>query len=236
MMKSAFVLALLMSASPAAGQAYITGHAGLAIPNDPDLHMTKTDLHVELDDGGVYGGAIGYKHKALRFEVEASQARASVSRISDARQSFLYQRGSQLRQTVMANAYLDLRMSKAVTFYVGGGAGIARMKMRATKVDSECREPIAWRIVSNAPNDREGVDGGTCKDQGDSGNTGFAYQGMAGFNFDAWHGIGIGPQFRYVTATGIRTAGKSLRPREVTFTTDKSYHAAQAMIAITKAF
>lgn len=234
-MKTTILIAALLAATPAMAQPYVSASAGLSAPVDPCLQMETNRICVNLDNG--YTGAIGvgYDFGAVRIEAEGVFARSTVAEVFDAKQSYNYPEGSQSRQSAMVNALVDLPLSRAVTAYAGGGAGISLMQMRATKPNSECKEPIAVRIVHDDRNKRTGT-GGSCVDQGDGKETGFTYQAIAGFDFKAGNGWSIGPQFRYVAATGIHTAGKSLRTREVRYTSDETYRSLNALVSVRKVF
>lgn len=229
-------LLALAAASPAAAQAYVTAGAGLSAPVDPCLDMKTNRICVNLDNGHTETIGFGYDFGPVRIEAEGVFARSTVAEVFDARQSFNSD-GSQARQSAMVNALVDIPLSRAVTAYAGGGAGISLMQMRATKPNSECREPLAVRIVHDKPNPREAATGdGTCRDQGDSKETGLTWQAIAGLDFAIGKGWSIGPQARYVAATGIHTAGKSLRTRETRFRSDETYRSLNALVAIRKAF
>lgn len=230
------LLASMMIAAPAAAQPYVSAGAGLSVAEDPCLQMKTNRLCVNLDNGHTEMVGFGYDFGALRIEAEGVFARSSVAEIFDARNSYRSD-GSQSRQSAMLNALVDVRLSRAVTAYAGGGAGISLMQMRATKPNSECAEPLAVRIVHDAPNPRQAATGTVgCKDQGDSKETGFTWQAIAGLDFAMGKGWSIGPQARYVAATGIHTAGKSLRTREYRYRSDETYRSLNALISLRKAF
>ncbi len=60
------VLAVLLGFSPASAEWYVSGYAGLAIPNNQDFDLTASGLgsgtlkDVDLDTSAVFGGKVGY--------------------------------------------------------------------------------------------------------------------------------------------------------------------------------
>lgn len=60
------VLAVLLGFSPASAEWYVSGYAGLAIPNNQDIDFTASGLgsatlnDVDLDNSVVFGGKVGY--------------------------------------------------------------------------------------------------------------------------------------------------------------------------------
>lgn len=235
-MRYLIIAAAAFAPFPAAAQTYVSVGAGLSAPVDPCLDMETNRICVNLDNGHTEAVAVGYDFGPIRLEAEGSSARSSVAQVFDAKQSYDYPQGSQTRHSLMVNALVDVPLSRSVTAYAGGGAGISRMQMRATKPNSACKEPIAVRIVNGDSNRRQGASGGSCADQGDNKETGFTWQAIAGLDFDAGKGWSVGPQFRYTAATGINTAGKSLRTREVRYTSDETYRSMSAMISVRKEF
>lgn len=235
-MKHWIALAILMTAGavPANAQTYVSAHGGLTVPNDPQVQMKTNNLTVDLDDGFVGGVAAGYDFGPVRIEAEAGYAQASVARIYDAKRSFNYREGSQARRYAMLNAYLDVPVSRAVTLYGGGGAGITRMHMRAAGGDP-CAEVLAVRTSHTETTRREGANG-TCTAQGRGQSNGFTWQAMAGLDFAAGKGWSIGPQFRYVSVNGIETAAKSNPTRETRFRTRKEYTSLNALVTLRKSF
>lgn len=235
-MRYLIAAAAALFATPAMAQPYVTAGAGLSVAEDPCLQMKTNRICVNLDNGYTGMAGVGYDFGPVRIEAEGVFARSTVAEVFDAKQSYNYPQGSQSRQSAMVNALVDIPLSRAVTLYGGGGAGISLMQMRATKPNSECKEPIAVRIVHDDPNKRQGATGGTCNDQGDGKETGFTWQAIAGLDFKIGKGWSIGPQARYVAATGIHTAGKSLRTRETRFRSDETYRSINALVAIRKSF
>ena len=228
--------AFAMIPMTAHAQPYIGGAIGAAIPADPCIDMKTNRICVDMDSGHAASLVAGYDFGAIRIEVEGAAQRASVARIFDPKQSFNSE-GSQARQSLMLNALIDVPMSRRVTGYFGGGGGISLMQMRATKPDSECREPLAVRIVNGSANARQAATGdGTCRDQGDSKETGLTWQAIVGFDYAMGKGWSIGPQARYIAATGIHTAAKSLRTRETRFRADQTYTSVNAMLSLRKTF
>lgn len=217
-------------------QPYLGGSIGESVPLDRCIDMKTNRICVDTDSGHAASLVAGYDFGALRIEAEGAVARSSVARISDPKQSFNSD-GSQSRQSLMLNALIDVPLSRRVTGYFGGGAGISLMQMRATQPNKECAEPLAVRIVNGREGQREAATGtGTCRDNGNSKETGLTYQGIVGFDYAMGKGWSIGPQARYVAATGIHTAAKSLRTREYRFREDRTYGSVLAMLSLRKAF
>jgi opacity protein-like surface antigen len=107
---------------------YLTGRGGMTWNNFNSKKDSVTDKKVsKLDHVSMYAGAIGYKYKYVRGELEyiwrddAEEAIMTYGvHTSDMTLS---------SQSIMANIYIDLMPNYWISPYVGGGLGITRLEL-----------------------------------------------------------------------------------------------------------
>lgn len=110
---------------------YISGAVGIGFPEKAKIDGDKIDL----DEGVVLNGAIGYNFGTARLEGAVGYQKHDLSDDDyDDDISLL---------TVMANAYLDFDTGTEVRPYIMGGAGLAHADMSWT---SDNDDVFAWQV------------------------------------------------------------------------------------------
>jgi len=123
------------------------------------------------DDGYSYGAAIGMKKGPMRYELEGLHQESDVKSNSLAGAPLAGSGGTAELNAAMANVYYDFGNGRLKP-YIGGGAGIAEMKM-----------------------DNISGGGATLMDDSDSV---LAYQGMAGVSYQLNPCWSVNAEYRYV--------------------------------------
>ena len=161
-----------MSATPALardGAWYIGGDFGGMIIDDTDVDIGAADNAITLNHEYGYDGAlfVGYDLGAFRLEAEVAYKKADLEsfettiRLPGEGAAFPAARdfagGSTTALSFMINGMLDFGDDDGVSGFVGGGAGIAKMKYDDLRVfansapfihDDDSR--FAWQIVAGA--------------------------------------------------------------------------------------
>jgi len=110
---------------------YISGAVGIGFPEKAKLE----DDEIDLDEGVVVNGAIGYNFGTARVEGALGYQQHDLSDDAyDDHVSLL---------TVMANAYYDFNTGTDVRPYIMGGLGLAHADMSWT---SENHDVFAWQL------------------------------------------------------------------------------------------
>lgn len=223
-------------ASAAEGQAYATAGGGISIPSNVRLDMKTTTLSAKVDDGWHGQVAVGYDTGPVRFELEASIARSSIESFQNSRRAYEVNDGAKrLDKMGMANVMLDLPLSRAVTFTIGGGAGLNRISANADS-GQQCKEPLAFRVVNDDPREIPGATGGSCRDQGDTAQNAFAWQAIGGLDYRLSPNWSLGVTGRFIKTGNVKTAGKNLTTRETTFTQRIDYESTRVSVLIRRNF
>lgn len=144
MKKSLFIAMLLFIATPPLAEAapYASAFIGATIPKD--LTITAYDNtgtlqindDVELDPGVYVGGTFGYDFGLARLEAEISYKESDIKAVTDNFTAtpvhYRSVDGDLGIFAFMANAFIDLHNTTAVTPYFGGGVGVATLHLSET--------------------------------------------------------------------------------------------------------
>jgi len=173
---------------------YMSLNAGMALPTfskGTDSATEGQDLAVDyyaLNDsnlGYVVGGALGYGINDLgRVEIEVShQKNEQLAYFFNSNlapnDDFVLNEGDVSTESiaVMFNGYIDFKNDSSFTPYVGIGLGYANLKLSGNRVDAG-----TWPEAST--------------------NT-FAYQGMAGVDWQMTDTLSIGAKYTYFGTLGL---------------------------------
>jgi opacity protein-like surface antigen len=195
MKKSVIVfVALALLAVPVIGSAfpprpgpYLTGFLGVAFPVDMDVTSTQFgpgaqtfNDRVEFDPGINVGGAGGFDFGYLRIEGELSYKGAEMSSIVEKNSQTRYANvdGRAGAFAMMGNAFLDLRNPSPVTPYIGGGVGIANVRLTNTD-GTDTRTGFRTRLYDS------------------DNDTVFAYQAGAGLEIAFTQRLSLDIGYRY---------------------------------------
>jgi OmpA-OmpF porin, OOP family len=199
MRKTVIVLALASSAiaSPAMareGGTYIEIDAGVLMVEDADYDIVTTSNAATLESeyGYDFGGTIGYDFGMFRLEAEASFREADPDVLTTNGTigiptgsaaplgfgSFDGVAGDSNALSGMINGLLDFGHDDGLQFYVGGGAGIARVTLDST-------------VNANGP--------GFLDDE----DTGFAWQAIAGVRAPISQMVDFGVKYRFFNVEDI---------------------------------
>ena len=160
---------------------YLSLNGGFNVMHDYTIQTLVSGtgvLKVENDVGYVFSGAAGYDFENYRIEAEVSSRVNNVGTISRL-ETGAQQQGSDGEASafaIMVNGYYDLENKTKYTPYIGGGFGYSYVEFEQYETNTN---PA---ILS------------------DSGNA-FAYQAMAGVEYELDERIGITAEYRYF-ATG----------------------------------
>ena len=181
---------------------YIGLEAGAMLPSDIDFTRTAAGATTlpfrsygtafsNPKTGFDAGGVIGYDFGGFRIEVEGSYRGGRVGDFSRSTPTFTenYTRGNDSllpswsrAMGVMANGLFDFGSDDGIQFFVGGGAGVARVLQNITI--REAAGAGALRNINFLA----------------SADTAFAFQGLAGFRFPISEVIDLGLKYRYYQA------------------------------------
>jgi opacity protein-like surface antigen len=168
--------ALAVSAGAANAQMYVSGSAGLFMPEDISSTSGGVSGTVEFDKGPFLSAAIGYKYKfGLRAEVEGSWARTSVDKVRAFGRTVSVNGGDNNVYTGMVNAFYDIPTGTSIQPYVGGGIGVGHISDATVTV------------------------GGIATNTGSA--TDFAFQLEGGVAFPIAPNLSIVPAYRYLQIT-----------------------------------
>jgi len=135
---------------------YIGLGAGVTLPRQSDIEAPGIDTKADLDNGWKGIGSVGYKFtNGIRSELELGYGSNQIDKIAD-----IAADGDILNRTAMLNAFYDFNNVlpwSRVTPYVGLGLGVDWVKIRNATIPG-------FRV--------------------DDSEITFAYQAMAGLNFD----------------------------------------------------
>ena len=155
---------------------YIEGDAGGMIVEDMQNLVSPGVGTLETRVGYDVGGIIGYDFGGFRLEAETSYRRASLDRFNVSPAITYSRSGSTLTGNVsalsfMVNGLLDFGPDDGLQGFVGGGAGVGRVKLNSDST-------------------------GTLYDFNDS-DTGFAWQALAGIRYPISDNVDIGLKYRF---------------------------------------
>lgn len=153
-------------AADSTGKFYVALSAGAAFFEDFEDGGTS----IEIDDGYALGGAIGYKFKRLRAELEVSYIETDIEGAYTAGISAPAS-GDVTIWAGMLNGFYDLHTGTSWVPFIGAGIGVANGE--ASDV-----------VVAGTP-------------VGDEDGTGLAWQLGAGLRYKFAGGFSIGPEYRY---------------------------------------
>ncbi len=131
----------ISSALPPRPGPYVSGFLGVSFPVDMDVNSTQYgpgaqtfNDRVEFDTGINIGGAGGFDFGFLRIEGELSYKNGEMSSITEkiSQTRFANVDGRVGVFAIMGNAFLDLRNPSPVTPYIGGGVGLATLRLSDT--------------------------------------------------------------------------------------------------------
>lgn len=198
MRKLAITLALATTAlsTPALARDnawYVGVEGGAMIVEDIDYDLTTPAggvTTIDSDYGYDVGGQVGYDFGAFRVEAEVSYRSATVDEIrttagvatgpTTAVGAGVYSGGGRTSAlSFMANAMLDFGDDDAISGFVGGGAGVARVKASDVRVNNNF---VAL----------------------DDSDTVFAWQAIAGVRAPITENIDVSLKYRFFNADDVR--------------------------------
>ena len=165
----------------------------------------------EYDNGfGVYS-SLGYDWgNRVRSELEFSYRKNDIAAIDPAAGFSGFPNGSIQGETettaLMANLLLDITQDTAITPYIGGGIGLARV-----------HHQVAGSTAVGAPTSPLAIA------YGDT-DTVFAYQGIAGLAFDLAENLVLDLSYRYFAPVGVDAENSALSAAAATIETDAVSH------------
>ena len=151
---------------------YIGLGAGVTLPRQSDVEAPGIDTNADLDNGWKGIGSVGYKFtNGIRSELELGYGSNQFDKIADINAD-----GSILNRTAMLNAFYDFNNVmpwSMVTPFVGLGLGVDWVKIRNATIPG-------LRV--------------------DDSDLTFAYQAMAGLNFDITNQLSANIGYRWFHA------------------------------------
>ncbi len=165
---SAILLALLVAVPAARADFYVSGSFGFGFPRD----LSDDDGNkIELDDdlGGAF--AAGYNFDPIRLEGEFVYRTSDVRRFDDTLTGRESASGNVQNLGMMLNAFYDLHTAQLARPYIGGGFGASRMSAERIRSGGETRY--------------------------DDSDTVFAYQVMAGIEYEMARNATIRAGYRF---------------------------------------
>ncbi len=214
-MRRLAVLASLSStlvATPALAQesgVYLAGELGALLSSETDQTYTPGatvgstgSVSTDHDLGFTGSAALGYRFGAFRVELEAGLQSADVDKVtSNFGSGVTLAAGSQdadgeiSARTLMANATFDVASLSDFTFFVGGGAGVADLKVSG----------LVTATGSNPVLD-------------DKDDRRFAWQGILGVRKPLTSNIDVHVRYRYFSMDDAEMVGFSGRAVTAEFT------------------
>jgi len=172
---------------------YVGVEGGAMIVEDIDYDLTAPAggvTSIDSDYGYDVGGQVGYDFGALRVEAEVSYRSATVDEIrttgsvavgpTTAVPAGTYSGGGRTSAlSFMANALLDFGDDDAISGFVGGGAGVARVKA------SDYRVSNSFTAL-------------------DDSDTVFAWQALAGIRAPLSENVDVSLKYRFFNADDVR--------------------------------
>lgn len=177
---SLFLPALLLATPAVHADFYVGGTFGFGFPSDLDDDDGNT---IELEDDLGGGIALGYNFVPVRLEGELVFRTSDVRRFQDDQESHSAS-GSIDNLGVMMNAFYDFHTGQLARPYVGGGFGASRFSA----------ESVRWD---------DGNQIGNGETRLDDSETVFAYQVMAGIEYEITRNASIRAGYRFF---GTRSA------------------------------
>jgi outer membrane protein OmpA-like peptidoglycan-associated protein len=176
------------------GSWYVEVDGGAMIVEDAkfDINNVSNASNFDYNTGYDFGGAVGYDFGAFRLETEASYRRANEGdsyRVGTVTYGSGQYDGGASALSFMVNGLLDFGADDGLQGFVGGGVGVARVKIQASA-------PTGSSI-----NDTD---------------SGFAWQGLAGIRAPLSDKVDFGLKYRFFNADKvdvINAAGGSVRTR-----------------------
>ncbi|TVV76110.1 outer membrane protein, partial [Sphingomonas solaris] len=191
MRKLAIMAALATTALAAPAMArdgawYVGAEGGGMIVEDLKYDLTNAAgatvnnaYNVDSKYGFDVDGIVGYDFGAFRLEGEVGYKRAEVDEINGRRAG-----GNTTALSFMVNGLLDFGSDDGISGYVGGGAGVARVKGAINRFRTA---PQAEVILL------------------DDSDTRFAYQAIAGVRAPITTNIDIGLKYRFFNVDNVKT-------------------------------
>ena len=163
----------------------VEGGPMLVEDTDYDVNNVNSDLTVDHDYGYNFDGIVGYDFGAFRIEAEAGYQRSQADEVITGSQgiggnnAFPGQitdiNGHTSALSFMVNGMLDFGEDDGIQGFVGGGAGVARVKERLT---------LANTFV-------------------DDSDTGFAWQAIAGVRAPLTPSIDVGLKYKFFNVPNV---------------------------------
>lgn len=127
-------------ATPPRPGPYISGFAGVAIPNNTNassntpLRTPSLDDRIQFDPSVDVGATAGYDFGIMRMEAEVSYKNAEIKSLVDRVDGSFYGDidGRVGALALMGNLFVDLRNPGPITPYFGGGVGFASLNLSDT--------------------------------------------------------------------------------------------------------
>lgn len=187
------------------GQWYVTAEGGAMIVEDSDFDIDNSAALVggsgtlDHEKGYDFGGLIGYDFGAFRLEAEGSYRRANDDTyFTDTVTPFgmtpgISRSGGKADAvSFMLNAMLDIGADDGIQGFIGGGAGIARVRYQS----------IVDQSNGNFLNDKD---------------TGFAWQGIAGVRAPLSDNVDVGLKYRFFNADKVNLVDQGGRGIDTRF-------------------
>ena len=170
---------------------YIEADAGGVIVEDMQNLVSPGFGTLDTKVGYDVGGIIGYDFGGFRLEAETSYRRAKIEAFNVSSATTFTTASSSLAGNVsalsfMVNGLLDFGADDSLQGFVGGGAGVGRVK-----------------LIADAT--------GTTFDFNDS-DTGFAWQALAGIRYPVTDHVDIGMKYRLYNQDNVNLVSTGTRP------------------------
>ncbi|RZJ96239.1 MAG: porin family protein [Novosphingobium sp.] len=182
------------------GSWYVEADGGAMIVEDLqfDINNVNNASNLDLATGYDFGGVIGYDFGAFRLETEASYRRANEGedyRVGAATFTGAQIDGGASALSFMLNGLLDFGNDDGIQGFVGGGVGVARVKLQATS-------PAANLGASAAINDSD---------------SGFAWQALAGVRTPLSDHVDVGLKYRFFNVDNVDVVNNAGLPVSTRF-------------------
>lgn len=196
---------------------YVGLHGSLAFVGDVELESNPVVNSFSQDTGMAYGASLGYRPATtnpitnkFRFELEWHQQGADVDKVDSIAGSFNGD-GETSVNAGMFNIYYDFVMadangqSKALAPYIGGGFGLAQVKLDGTSAFAanvnDTDDVFAWQLmagVSYAPAMLPFTEWTLGYRYFDTQDPSYSYLGISKFSADvASHNLEVGVHFLF---------------------------------------
>lgn len=116
----------VLSNVPSKAQLYVSGSAGLFLPEDKSASGFGLSGNAALDKGPAAASALGFRFlRDFRVEGEVAYEHTRLGELHTSGPSFAITGGNADLYGIATNIFYDIRIGMPVTPYIGGGVGVA---------------------------------------------------------------------------------------------------------------